>query len=568
MSGAGPPVRVLVRKRYVDLPHGQVHLRVGGSGPPVVLLHDSPRSSLMHRDHVAWFGQRFTVYALDTPGYGNSTPLPADPAPSIPDFAAALETCLLALGLRAPALYGFHTSSKIALALATRPQAPLGGAVLDGLSLPAALPPEDFIQSYMLPFEVREDGSHLVTQWSKVLDFHRWFPWFSRTARTRLAMELPGDEALHAYALDTMMAGSSWSSAYAAAMRYAAREAFDGIRRPLTFTCRADDVLFGFLDSLPEPLPAGCRRVPLGSDREGWRERLAAWFHDYAGHEEPPPVPDPLDAPGPALRRGYVDLDAGQVHLRVAGVGARPPLLLLHDVPGSAAAVEALGVALATDRRVLLPDLPGSGESDPLAVPDAAGYASALLACLDRLSLDTVDVYAEHLAAPLALELATRAPARVRRLVCDGLPPPDPAERAALLPDYCPSLAPRRDGAFWLTAWHLLGDREACWPWFARGREAVRRRGPALDAATRHRLVVDLMKQPDRYAEPVAAALSVAMDEGLAATGARLIVLQDAADPRDAGAASALRLAPGARLAARPSSAGELPAVLRRLLDA
>lgn len=567
MNGGEPGGTVAVRKRYIDFSRGQVHLRMGGAGPPVVLLHDSPRSSVMHRSNFAWLAGEFTVYALDTPGYGNSTPLPAEPAPTIPDFAAALEECIAALGLGAPAVYGFHTSSKIALELATRPQAPMGGAVLDGLSLPPTLPTEEFIRRYMLPFEVRDDGSHLATQWSKVLDFHRWFPWFSRTAETRLAMDLPDDAALHEYGLDTLMAGASWSSAYAAAMRYPAREAFDRVRRPLTVTCREDDVLFGFLDRVPRPLPAECRCVALGRDRRAWRDSLRRWFSEYAAREEPPPPPDPLDSQAPTLRRGYVDLAAGQIHLRVAGRGDRPPLLLLHDVPGSAAAVEALAVALGADRRVFCPDLPGCGESDARLTADAGEYADALRACLDRLRLDAVDVYAEHLAAPFALELARRHPRRVRRLVCDGLPPADAAVRAALLPEYCPSLLPRRDGAHWLTAWHLLGDREACWPWFARSRDAARRRTPTLDAATRHATVVDLLKQPARYAEPVSAALAAEIEGGLAAAGARLTVLYDPADPRDADVPGVLRAARGAALARRPAAAAAYPDALRALLD-
>ena len=79
MTGtAGDGALARIRRRYVDVPHGQVHLRIGGRGPAAVLLHDSPRSSVMHVQNIRWLGERFTVYALDTPGYGNSTPLPAD----------------------------------------------------------------------------------------------------------------------------------------------------------------------------------------------------------------------------------------------------------------------------------------------------------------------------------------------------------------------------------------------------------------------------------------------------------------------------------------------------------
>lgn len=567
MTDAALPPPLRVRKRYVTVPHGQVHLRVAGAGPPVVLLHDSPRSSVMHLPNLGWLGRRFTVYALDTPGYGRSTPLPAEPAPTIPDFAAALGHALGALGLERPAVYGFHTSSKIALALATLPGAPLGGAVLDGLSLPASPPPEAFIARYMQPFAVSGDGSHLASQWSKVLDFHRWFPWFSQTAATRLDMDLPDDDALHAYAMDTLMAGPAWSSAYAAAMRYPAREAIGRVRLPLTFTCRADDVLYAYLDALPDPLPPGSRRAPLAAGRDEWQRRLAEWFAEYAAPAAVPPPPDPLDEPGPQARRAYVDHADGQVHLRLAGEGPRPPLLMLHDLPGSAAALEPLAGVLATDRRVVAPDLPGCGESDALTTATATAYADALLGCLDRLRLDAVDLYAEHLAAPLAMELARRAPQRVRRIACDGLPPLQAAARAALLPDYCPSLAPRRDGTHWLAAWHLLGDREASWPWFDRRRSAARRRSPALDAATRQRVLVDLLRQPGRYADPLTAALAAPVAETLAALQTPVTVLVDAGDVRDAGVPQAVAGVPAVQCRSKPADRAEYAAALRACLD-
>ncbi|MEQ9444839.1 MAG: alpha/beta hydrolase, partial [Rhodospirillaceae bacterium] len=64
-----------IRKGFVNVGNGQVHYRAAGSGPPVILLHDSPRSSVLHIPLVEHFSDRFTAIAIDTPGYGNSTAL-------------------------------------------------------------------------------------------------------------------------------------------------------------------------------------------------------------------------------------------------------------------------------------------------------------------------------------------------------------------------------------------------------------------------------------------------------------------------------------------------------------
>jgi pimeloyl-ACP methyl ester carboxylesterase len=558
---------IVVRKRYVDLAHGQVHYRVGGKGPPVVLLHDSPRSSVMHLPQFQWLGQRFTVYALDTPGYGNSTPLPAEPAATIPDFGAALGEALHALGIGPCPVYGFHTSSKIALDLATRADTPLCAAILDGLSLPPGPPDEDFIRRYMKPFAVAADGSHLAAQWSKVLDFHRFFPWFAHSAATRLGMALPDDGHLHTYCMDTLMAGAAWSSAYAAAMRYPARAAIGQLRVPVTFACRSDDVLYRYLDELPDPLPAGCEVLRIGADQAGWRERIGERLADSA---------DPALERGQARQRGpspagpghdYLDHARGQLHVHRHGQGMVVPLVMLHDLPGSAAALQPLAEALAGHRPVLRVDLPGCGESDALANAPVSAYADALLEGLARAEFGDVDLYAEHLAAPIALELARRAGSRVRRLVLDGLPPLSAAQRAVISACYCPALLPRRDGTHLLAAWHLLRDREFSWPWFERSSDSVRRRAPALEPAQLHALTVDVLKQPAHYAEAAQAALGAPFERWLADIPQPVLLLGDAADVRDRELSAATDLFRNGHLAQRPATALECARTLRGFLD-
>src|SRR5687767_5025900 len=218
--GTRPQIRE--RRGFVNAPHGQVHFRVAGFGPPVVLLHDSPRSSAMHADLLRFLGQDFTAIAIDTPGYGNSAPLPSSPQPEIADFARAIEQTLKALGLDRCPIYGYHTSSKIVLDIAARNPARLSGAILEGLSLPLTPSEPEFIARYMRPFELSEDGSHLARECTRVRDLHRFFPWFAKNGRARIGMDLPDDRQLHRYAVDLFSAGANYSSAYSAAMRHQA----------------------------------------------------------------------------------------------------------------------------------------------------------------------------------------------------------------------------------------------------------------------------------------------------------------------------------------------------------
>src|SRR4051812_43123190 len=56
----------------VETPRGSVHARVGGSGPPVLLLHGWPETHLMWHAVAPRLAERFTVVAPDLPGYGDS----------------------------------------------------------------------------------------------------------------------------------------------------------------------------------------------------------------------------------------------------------------------------------------------------------------------------------------------------------------------------------------------------------------------------------------------------------------------------------------------------------------
>jgi haloacetate dehalogenase len=53
-------------------PRGTVRARVGGAGPPLLVLHGYPQTHLMWHPVAAALAERFTVVAADVPGYGGS----------------------------------------------------------------------------------------------------------------------------------------------------------------------------------------------------------------------------------------------------------------------------------------------------------------------------------------------------------------------------------------------------------------------------------------------------------------------------------------------------------------
>ncbi len=59
--------------RYIPTEAGRIFARVGGSGPPLVLLHGFPESLVMWHRIAPVLAETFTVVALDLPGYGWSS---------------------------------------------------------------------------------------------------------------------------------------------------------------------------------------------------------------------------------------------------------------------------------------------------------------------------------------------------------------------------------------------------------------------------------------------------------------------------------------------------------------
>lgn len=58
--------------RYVRVNGIRIHVRTGGEGPPVLLLHGYPQSGIMWRKVAPALAERFTVVVPDLRGYGDS----------------------------------------------------------------------------------------------------------------------------------------------------------------------------------------------------------------------------------------------------------------------------------------------------------------------------------------------------------------------------------------------------------------------------------------------------------------------------------------------------------------
>ncbi len=561
-----------IRKGFINSGAGQVHYRAAGSGPPIILLHDSPRSSVLHTPLVEHFSDKFTAIAIDTPGYGNSTPLPSEPRPEIADFAGALAETVAGFGVERCPVYGFHTSSKILLEFAANHPERVAVAIMDGISLPPGDTDHAFIKSYMRPFVVTDTGSYLGEEWTRVRDFQRFFPWFAKTKAARLPMAQRDMRYFHEYSMDLFMAGPHFSDAYSGAMRYKAPPVIPTLKARCVFMAREDDVLYGFLDSLPDPLPAGSTIERLSPDREAWKARLGELFSEYADFDgagdfaPPDPLQDPLD--GMAVTRGYVTAGGGQVLVRRAGRGDGTPVIFLHDLPGSARADEPFLKALGQGRPAFGIDLPGCNDSDALGDASLDAYVKALGETIDALGLDEADVVAHGLSTPLALKLAAAQGGKVRRLVLDAVALPDDELRTEMKVNYLPDLRPHMDGTHLHRCWHMLRDQEIHWPWYDGGLDAIRKITPDLDATALHIRMVDTLKQWKTAGDAIAAAIESDARAALGDVNIPALVFEAEDDSRYRWAAEAVSGLPHGAAVPRPADPAARARAILAFLDA
>jgi len=116
----------------------------------------------------------------------------------------------------------------------------------------------------------------------------------------------------------------------------------------------------------------------------------------------------------------YVDVPSARLHVAEAGEGE--PIVLLHGWPQHWWIWRKVIPALAEDRRVICPDLRGFGWSEaPRGRYEQSEFATDVLALLDRLGLDQVDLIGHDWGGYTGFLLCLDAPQRIRCYLALGV---------------------------------------------------------------------------------------------------------------------------------------------------
>lgn len=165
-----------IARSYVDLDWGQVHVaesgtEFAGAVPPVVCLHQTPRSWDEFREVLQLLGERRHVIALDTPGMGASDQHPD--GDRIEAYASGLGDAIAGLGHELIHLVGHHTGGVIAVSLAASQPDLISGLVLSSTAWIDAGSRERRRQHDPVDtVSVSTDGSHLLDLWEQRSAFY------------------------------------------------------------------------------------------------------------------------------------------------------------------------------------------------------------------------------------------------------------------------------------------------------------------------------------------------------------------------------------------------------------
>ena len=435
-----------ITRHYLDVNGRRVHYRKCGSGPTLIMVHQSPRSSAEYEKLMIKWGSSFTCIAPDSPGYGQSEPLPIT-SPDINDFGDGLIEFLDVLGVNEVGIYGFHSGGAIAMNAHVRNPGRFTALACGGYPIWTDAEMALFASGYLPSFKPTGYGEHLTWVWSRILEQSWFFPWFKTEESTRMRNAHDDVARVNAQVLELLDAGDNYQHGYRAVLSAPSDiPAATEKHNPVLIATYQGDPLLIHLDRLPA-MPAGwitgSAENPLA---------LEGLFGDFL-KKHPGPNYESFSAD---TDRGFVSVETAQFNGVIQWSGdLTATKLVLHNVGESSELVNA--------KNALVIDLPGHGLSsdisDAATLSDWAAVVNGAITNLGAKNITCVE--GDQLSALLALAIAKSISADC---VCatNAHIPVDGEKWQAAQPD----LTPDRFGSYLNKAWQVVRSSQFFWPWF------------------------------------------------------------------------------------------------------
>lgn len=446
----------------VDGAELDLHYRVAGSGPPLFALHPSPLDSAFMETLMARLADRATVIAPDTPGFGDSDPLPG-PIHDLGPCVRAMKALRQALGLDRLGVYGSATGAQIAVEWAKAEPQALSGIMLDNAAAFDETERRQILKGYLPDVTPSPDGSHLARAWLAAHDGTLFFPWQAPSTENRISPEPAPAAAMQITALGYLRAGPGYASIYRAAFRNERVERLAPVAIPLVMLRWQGSILARWTGRLDTQ--SWGTHVTMAHCGPSLDDRWAC----LEQHLERVLPGDSVRSQNLCLDTGrlrYVDSSFGQIRYRCPADAKHNRLLLLPQ-PG------ATGASLPNSDQhpaSVVVDLPGHGGS---ALPDSLNFDHCVEAV--RRVAAAMDGAAQSVAGVGASDALAQAVAANDSALDHAV------ASSAEFQGQPPDLTPERSGAHLFRAWHWLRE-----PFLARDE-------PPPEPARLTRMLIDLI---------------------------------------------------------------------------
>lgn len=262
----------MITRHFIDVEKDgntrRVHYRMAGNGPPLLMVHQSPRSSKEYEALMVKWSSHFTCIAPDTPGFGQSDPLFGHP--EIAEYADAAIEFLDALGIEKCAAYGFHSGGIILVTAVKRHPTRITTLAVGGYAI---WTPEEmalFSDRYLPEFHPSDYGEHLAWLWNRILEQSWFFPWFATDDAHRLSVANDDPARVDAIVREMLDAGNAYQAGYGAVLR-APRDipALDADVPPCLISAYDGDPLQEHIDRLGEMPPTwSAQKIATPADHQ------------------------------------------------------------------------------------------------------------------------------------------------------------------------------------------------------------------------------------------------------------------------------------------------------------
>jgi haloalkane dehalogenase len=413
-------VNAKITRHYLTVNGRLVHYRKCGTGPALLMIHQSPRSSSEYEALMREWGVRFTCIAPDTPGFGQSDPLPMD-SPEVDDFADAIVEFADAVGITSILGYGFHSGGILLVNAMKRYGAKFAGLAIGGYAIWNEEERTKLGAPYIPPNPPKPYGEHLVWLWNRILEQSWFFPWFDQRAETRMSVAHDDVAKVDLVIQDMLNSGDAYRLGYGAVLR-GGRDIppADADTPPVLITAYDGDPLAAHIDRLGD-MPTGWAAEKVASPKAHQDASLAFLL----AHRTPSSADLAEDAGHGFLHVTTADFD-GLIHW--CGKRQCGHTLMLH-APGQEMADEI------PDGNIAI-DMPGHGLSSDWQ-GDAPTHWPAWQAIIEQVKV--------------AFNTSTTL-----------LPQPEAGDPERLFPD----LSPDRFGHYLTRAWAITRARIFYAPWY------------------------------------------------------------------------------------------------------